>query len=91
MIDYLNEEGLIKEEEFAKGGGVRKVGNREYSYGRNWTNDQRHVNQSEEHEVKYTRKGKFLGIFAKGGGVDKWIGYDKDHLMNMKNGMIVLR
>jgi hypothetical protein len=28
---------------------------------------------------------------ATGGGVDKWIGYDKDHLMNMKNGMIVLR
>jgi antirestriction protein len=28
---------------------------------------------------------------ADGGGVDKWIGYDKDHLMNMKNGMIVLR
>jgi antirestriction protein len=55
--------------QYAKGGGVRKVGNREYSYGRNWTNDQRHVNQSEEHEVNYTRKGKFLGVFAKGGGV----------------------
>jgi len=51
----------------AKGGGVRKVGNREYSYGRNWTNDQRHVNKSEEHEVKYNRKGKFLGVFAGGG------------------------
>ena len=67
MIDYLNEQGLIKEEEFARGGGVRKVGNREYSYGRNWTNDSRHVNKSEEHEVKYTRKGKFLGIFNNGG------------------------
>jgi antirestriction protein len=93
MEDYLKEEGLLKEpkEEFAKGGGVRKVGNREYSYGRNWTNDFRHINKAEEHEVNYTRKGKFLGIFADGGGVDKWIGYDKDHLMNMKNGMIVLR
>lgn len=70
MIDYLKEEGLIKEkEEFAKGGGVRKVGNREYSYGRNWTNDHRHVNKSENHEVTYNRKGKFLGIFAGGGGV----------------------
>ena len=59
----------VKEGQYAKGGGVRKVGNREYSYGRNWTNDHEHVNQSEEHEVKYTRKGKFLGIFAKGGGV----------------------
>jgi len=70
MIDYLNKEGLIKEEEFAKGGGVRKVGNREYSYGRNWTNDHRHVNDSENHEVKYTRKGKFLGIFNNGGAVE---------------------
>jgi antirestriction protein len=55
---------------FAKGGGVRKVGNREYSYGRNWTNDHRHTNKGEEHEVTYKRKGKFLGVFAKGGGVD---------------------
>ena len=76
---------------FAKGGGVRKVGNREYSYGRNWTNDHRHTNKDEEHEVNYTRKGKFLGVFADGGGVGKWIGYDKDHLMNTESGMIVLR
>jgi antirestriction protein len=54
---------------FAKGGGVRKVGNREYSYGRNWTNDHRHVNKGEEHEVNYTRKGKFLGIFKEGGAI----------------------
>jgi antirestriction protein len=53
--------------QYAKGGGVRKVGNREYPTGRNWTNDHRHTNKSEEHEVKYTRKGKFLGIFAGGG------------------------
>jgi antirestriction protein len=52
---------------YAKGGGVRRVGNREYSYGRNWTNDHKHVNKSEEHEVKYSRKGKFLGIFNDGG------------------------
>ena len=71
MMDYLKTEGLIKEEEFAKGGGVRKVGNREYSYGRNWTNDNRHVNKSEEHEVKYTRKGKFLGIFNNGGLIEE--------------------
>jgi antirestriction protein len=55
--------------QYARGGGVRKVGNREYSYGRNWTNDHRHVNKSENHEVTYNRKGKFLGIFAGGGGV----------------------
>lgn len=57
--------------QYARGGGVRKVGNREYSYGRNWTNDNRHVNQSEEHEVKYNRKGKFLGIFEDGGALTK--------------------
>lgn len=56
-----------KEGQYAKGGGVRKVGNREYSTGRNWTNDHRHTNKSEEHEVKYTRKGKFLGVFVDGG------------------------
>lgn len=55
--------------QYARGGGVRKVGNREYSYGRNWTNDNRHINQSEEHEVKYNRKGKFLGIFEDGGAL----------------------
>lgn len=59
----------VKEGQYAKGGGVRKVGNREYSYGRNWTNDNRHINQSEEHEVKYNRKGKFLGIFEDGGAL----------------------
>jgi antirestriction protein len=38
-----------------------------------------------------TNELEFTKDFATGGGVDKWIGYDKDHLMNMKNGMIVLR
>ena len=57
----------VKEGQYARGGGVRRVGNREYSYGRNWTNDHRHVNKGEDHEVKYTRKGKFLGIFDGGG------------------------
>ena len=52
---------------YARGGGVRRVGNREYSYGRNWTNDHRHVNKGEDHEVNYTRKGKFLGVFNDGG------------------------
>ena len=60
----------VNKGQYAKGGGVRKVGNREYSYGRNWTNDHRHVNDSENHEVKYTRKGKFLGIFNDGGAVE---------------------
>jgi antirestriction protein len=69
-------------EMFARGGGVRKVGNREYSYGRNWTNDHKHVNKSEEHEVKYNRKGKFLGIFNNGGSVTnerKHVNHDEDY------------
>jgi hypothetical protein len=38
---------------YAKGGGVRKdlFSNREWSYGRNWTNDHRHQNRSEDYEV----------------------------------------
>jgi antirestriction protein len=77
---------------FAKGGGVRKVGNREYSYGRNWTNDHRHINQDEEHEVTYNRKGKFLGVFADGGGVkgDKYDGKTEkivEELKNLKGGL----
>jgi hypothetical protein len=53
---------------FAKGGGVRRplFSNREYSYGRNWTNDHRHENKSENWEVPQgNRKRKFSG----GGGV----------------------
>ena len=50
---------------FARGGGVRKVGNRVYSLGRNWTNDHKHTNKSEKHEVAYSRKG----MFATGGAV----------------------
>lgn len=76
-MDYKDIPVLVRKEfkhhiemgQYAKGGGVRKVGNREYSTGRNWTNDHRHVNQSEEHEVNYTRKGKFLGVFADGGKI----------------------
>lgn len=57
----------VRTGQYARGGGVRKVGNREYSYGRNWTNDHKHVNKDENHEVKYNRKGKFLGVFNDGG------------------------
>jgi len=54
----------------AKGGGIRRINGREYPLGRNWTNDHEHTNKGEDYEVNYTRKGKFLGVFAKGGGVD---------------------
>ena len=45
--------------ELAKGGGVRKVGNREYPLGRNWTNDHRHIDKSDNLEVNYKRKKNF--------------------------------
>ena len=53
---------------FAKGGGVRRplFSNREYSYGRNWTNDHRHQNKKEDYEVPMkNRKRKYSG----GGGI----------------------
>jgi hypothetical protein len=64
LADKINEEGYEKfmpKEEFAKGGGVRMVGGREYPTGRAWTNDHRHVNKSEQHEVNYKRKKSFDG------------------------------
>jgi len=60
---------------YARGGGVRRVGNREYSYGRNWTNDHKHINKGEDHEVKYTRKGKFMGVFDDGGNIEQYKPY----------------
>jgi antirestriction protein len=78
----------------AKGGGVRRINGKEYSYGRNWTNDHEHTNKSEEHEVNYTRKGKFLGVFndggdfqsgvyATGGGVADNVKYMKDMMKSL--------
>jgi hypothetical protein len=43
--------------EYARGGGVRTQNGREYSLGRNWTNDHRHENKDEDYEVPmYKRK-----------------------------------
>ena len=64
---YNDSKAEMKIRRMAKGGGVRKVGNRVYSLGRNWTNDHKHTNKSEKHEVNYNRKG----FFATGGGVGK--------------------
>jgi hypothetical protein len=55
------------EDNFAKGGGVRKVNGREYSYGRNWTNDHRHHNKRENYEVPMSDR---KGMFADGGSVN---------------------
>jgi antirestriction protein len=67
---------------FAKGGGVRIINGKEYATGRNWTNDHRHVNKDEEHEVSYNRKGKFMGIFEGGGATTnerKHVNHDEDY------------
>lgn len=65
-IDYnVIYQKWLNSDDYAKGGGVRKVGNREYSTGRNWTNDHRHVNKSEQHEVNYNRRNS---LFFAGGG-----------------------
>jgi hypothetical protein len=45
---------------FAKGGGVREINGREYSFGRAWTNDHKHHNKRENYEVpQNARKRKF--------------------------------
>lgn len=47
----------IKFENFASGGGIRTVNGREYPTGRNWTNDHRQHNKSQDYEVpKNNRK-----------------------------------
>ena len=44
---------------YAKGGGVRMVGNREYPTGRAWTNEHRQIDKADIREVNYTRKKSF--------------------------------
>jgi len=56
--DYIYQKWLDSDD-YARGGGIRKVGNREYPLGRNWTNDHNQVNKSEEHETSYNRKRSF--------------------------------
>jgi hypothetical protein len=41
---------------YASGGGVRTQNGREYSLGRNWTNDHRHENKEEDYEVPMYRR-----------------------------------
>ena len=55
-------------DQFAKGGGVRKINDREYSTGRNWTNDHRHHNKSEDYEVPQADRKRQYGT---GGGLKK--------------------
>jgi hypothetical protein len=64
-----------EDEDFAKGGGVRKVNGREYSYGRNWTNDHRHHNKRQNYEIPMSdRKRKYVD----GGGVNEIKNYDNE-------------
>ena len=55
---------------FAKGGGIFRslFSNREYSTGRNWTNDHRHQNKSEKWEVPTADRKR---RYATGGGLGK--------------------
>jgi hypothetical protein len=63
--------------ELAHGGGVTTHNGREYSTGRNWTNDHNHTNKAEEHEVSYKRK---KSLFNNGGlmDIDNGAGYMAD-------------
>jgi antirestriction protein len=56
----------LESADYAKGGGVRMVGNREYPTGRAWTNEHRHIDKADSREVNYTRKKSFDG----GGGIE---------------------
>ena len=71
-------------DEYAKGGGVRKVNGREYSSGRNWTNDHRHHNKSEDYEVPQADRKR---QYAKGGMIGENITF-KHWSGDTKNGTI---
>jgi hypothetical protein len=72
----ITQSGGNPAQHYAKGGGVTFKNGREYPTGRNWTNDHRHINKSDEHEVEYKRKKLMAGgSFAGGGGVND-INYD---------------
>jgi hypothetical protein len=49
----------LESADYAKGGGVRMVGNREYPTGRAWTNEHRQIDKADIREVNYTRKKSF--------------------------------
>ena len=57
---------MFKGKRYAKGGGVRMVGNREYPTGRAWTNEHKHIDKADSREVNYKRKKSFDG----GGGIE---------------------
>ena len=44
------------EDSYARGGGIRTVNGREYSTGRNWTNDHRQHNKGEDYEVPMSKR-----------------------------------
>jgi hypothetical protein len=45
-----------KEDDYARGGGIRTVNGREYSTGRNWTNDHTHHNKMQDYEVPMNKR-----------------------------------
>lgn len=44
------------EDSYARGGGIRTKNGKDYSTGRNWTNDHRHHNKGEDYEVPMNRR-----------------------------------
>ena len=67
----MTNEGIL-----AYGGGIRKVGNREYSLGRNWTNDHKHHNKAQDYEISMNKRKRF----DNGGGVE-FIEYGNSEIM----------
>ena len=50
----MTNEGIL-----AYGGGIHKVGNREYPLGRNWSNDHRHHNKLQDYEISMNKRKRF--------------------------------
>jgi hypothetical protein len=59
------------EDSYAKGGGISTKNGRDYSTGRNWTNDHRHHNKGEDYEVPISKRKRF----DNGGKIDNEFNY----------------
>jgi chemotaxis protein histidine kinase CheA len=66
LINYLNKNGFKKGIKYAKGGGVRNVGGREYPFGSAWALEHNKVNKGEKHEVPSSQRRK---KYVRGGGM----------------------
>ena len=46
----------IQRGQYARGGGIRTINGREYSTGRNWTNDHRQHNKGQDYEIPMNKR-----------------------------------